>query len=96
MKQNSTKKYSAFQKVMVILIPICLLLLLASITTLVAMCVTQNYGSFGFFSIGNIVIIMASCSTILAIVVIVVSFVTAGKEPDDDPEDILLKKTIKK
>ncbi len=86
MKSKSVKKYSAFQKVMIVIIPIVIMLLIASIVTLGAMFVTHNFGGFGIFSPGNIVIIMALCSAVLAIIGIVFTFISVGKESDEDDE----------
>ena len=87
MKTKSEKKYSPFHKLMIIIVPLILMLLIASVVTLFAMYFTHNFGGFGFFSPGNIVIIMASCSSLLAIVGIIFAFVAAGKESDDDSKD---------
>ena len=87
MKTNNSKKYSAFQKVMIVIVPIIVMLLIASLVTLGAMYFTHNFGGFDLLSPGNIVIIMALCSSVLAIIGIVLSFITVGREPDnDDPE----------
>ena len=72
---------------MVIIIPIIIMLLIASIVTLCAMYFTRNFNGFGFLSPGNIVIIMASGSALLAIVGIILSFITVGREPDDDTDE---------
>lgn len=87
MKSNSVKKYSPFQRVMIIIIPIIIMLLIASVVTLAAMYFTHNFGGFGLLSPGNIVIVMASCSTVLAIVGIIFAFVSAGKGSDDDSDE---------
>ena len=89
MKTNSAKKYSLFQKVMIVIIPIIVMLLIASIATLGAMYLTHNYDGFGFFSPGNLVIVMALCSAALAIVGIIFTFVSVGKEPDEDDNEEL-------
>ncbi len=73
-----------FQKVMIIFVPIIVLLLIASIVIFMAMMITHNFGGFGFFSPGNIVIIMALCSSVLAIVGIIFAIVSAGREDDDE------------
>lgn len=88
MKTKSAKKYSGFQKVMIIIVPLIIMLLIASLATLGAMYFTHNFGGFGIFSPGNIVIIMALCAAVLAIVGVIFSFVTVGKEPDDDTDEI--------
>ncbi|MBR1731080.1 MAG: hypothetical protein IJ725_01430 [Ruminococcus sp.] len=87
MKTNSFKNFSTFQKVMIIIVPIIVLLLIASVVTLIAMYFTHNFGGFDFLSPGNLVIIMASCSSILAIIGIIFSFVTVGKESEDSDEN---------
>ncbi len=88
MKTKSGKNYSGFQKVMIVIVPLIVMLLIASLATLGAMYFTHNFGGFGIFSPGNIVIIMALCAAILAIVGVIFSFVTVGKEPDDDADEI--------
>ncbi|MBR2108622.1 MAG: hypothetical protein IJ932_01555 [Ruminococcus sp.] len=88
MKTKSAKNYSSFQKVMIIIVPLIIMLLIASLATLGAMYFTHNFGGFGIFSPGNIVIIMALCAAVLAIVGVIFSFVTVGKEPDDDTDEI--------
>lgn len=87
MKTKSAKKYSSFQKAMIIIVPLILMLLIASFVTLFAMYFTHNFGGFGFFSPGNIVIILATSSALLAVVGIIFAFVAAGKESDDDSEE---------
>lgn len=88
MKTNSNKKYSGYQILMIIIIPLIVLLLLASIVLLAAMYITHNFDGDGFFTPGNIVIIMASCSALLAIFGVIFSIATASKEPDDDFDEI--------
>lgn len=88
MKTKSGKNYSGFQKVMIIIVPLIIMLLIASLVTLGAMYFTHNFGGFGIFSPGNIVIIMALCAAVLAIVGVIFSFVTVGKEPDDETDEI--------
>lgn len=87
MKTNSAGKYTTLQKVMIVIIPIVVLLLLASLATLAAMLITGNFGDFSFFSSGNIVIIMALCSAVIAIGGIIFTIATVGKEPDDEEEE---------
>lgn len=89
MKIKEIKKLSAFNKAMIIIIPLIILLLIASLVTLAVMYITRNFGGFSIFSPGNIVIIMALCSAILAIIGIVFAFVSAGKETGDDKDDEL-------
>ncbi len=86
-KTNRFKEYSTFHKIMIIIIPIIVMLLIASIVTLGAMYFTHNFSGFGFFSPGNIVIVMASGSALLAIIGIIFSFITVGKEPEDDTDE---------
>ena len=81
--KTKTEKHSPFQKLMIVIVPIIVMLLIASIVTLVAMFFTHNFGKFGMFSPGNIVIIMSSCSALLAIAGIVLAIITAGRDPDD-------------
>ena len=87
MKMEKFKEYSGYQKLMIILIPIIILLLIASIITLAAMWFTHNFGGFGILSPGSIVIVMALCSTVLAVIGIVFAFVSAGKETDEEDEE---------
>ena len=86
MKTNSAKKHSGFQITMMIIIPLIVLLLIASLAMLGAMFVTHNFSADGILSPGNIVIVMALCSAALAIIGVIFSFATAGKEPEEDDE----------
>ncbi|MBQ7504354.1 MAG: hypothetical protein IJT79_03450 [Ruminococcus sp.] len=88
MKTKSIKKYSGFQKLMIVIIPLIVMLLIASLVTLGAMYFTHNFGGFGLLSPGNIVIIMALCAAVLAIVGVIFSFITVGREPDNDEDNI--------
>ena len=87
MKTKSAKKYSGFQKAMIVIIPLIIMLLIASLATLGAMYFTHNFGGFGLFSPGGIVIIMALCAAVLAIIGVIFSFVTVGSEPDDESDE---------
>ncbi len=88
MKEQKTTKYSAFQWVMIIIIPIIVLLLIASLVTLAGMFITHRFGGFEFLSPGNIVIFMASFSTVLAIAGIIFSIFSRGKDDEDEDENI--------
>ena len=77
-------RLSRFQKVMVIVIPIIVLLLIASVVTFAAMFITHNFGGFGIFSPGNLVIVMALCASALAIIGIIFAIVSADKDDDEE------------
>ncbi len=84
MKNIKLKELTLFQKVMIVCVPVIVLLLIASVVMFLAMMLTHNFNGFGFFSPGNIVIVMASCSSVLAIAGIIFSIFSAGSDSDDE------------
>ncbi len=81
MKTN--KKYSAFQKTMIIIIPIVVLLLIAAIV----MCAAFSFlpmSNSDFMNTGYITIIFSITSAVLAILGIV--FAVVNKDMDDEQD----------
>lgn len=75
-------EYTKFQKVMIVLIPIIVLLLIASIVMAFAITVLPLPGGF-FRGTGNATVVMSFCSALLAIACIVFAIISASKEPDE-------------
>lgn len=78
------KKYTGFQKAMIIIVPIVVLLLIAAIVMCFAMLFLPMPGGF-LFTTGNVTLIMALCSTALAVVGII--FAVFSKENDDEESE---------
>ncbi len=81
--KNQSKNLSAFQKLMVVFIPVIVMLLIASIV----MCLAFSFLPMPINSIiqtGNVTIVMALSATILAILAIVFAFVSKDIESKED------------
>jgi hypothetical protein len=74
---------NTFQKVMLFIIPIIVLLLISAIVMCLALIFLPLHGGF-YFQTGNLTIIMALCSAVLAIVGIVFSVVVKGNDDDEE------------
>lgn len=79
---KTAKKYTGFQKAMIIIVPIVVLLLIAAIVMSFAMMFLPMPGGF-LFTTGNTTIIMALCSAVLAIVGIFFAIFSKGNDDDE-------------
>lgn len=77
------KKYSGFQKMMIVIVPIVCLLLIAAIVMCFAMLFLPMPGGF-LFSTGNATLIMSLCSTALAVVGILFALFSKGNDGEED------------
>ncbi|MBQ5398100.1 MAG: hypothetical protein IIU14_01545 [Ruminococcus sp.] len=78
------KKYSGFQKAMIVIVPIVVLLLIAAVVMCFAMILLPMPGGFRFTT-GNVTLVMALGSTALAVVGIIFAIFSRGG--DDEEED---------
>ncbi len=76
------KKYTGFQKAMIIIVPIVVLLLIAAIVMCFAMLFLPMPGGF-LFTTGNVTLIMALCSTALAVVGIIFAVFSKGNDDEE-------------
>lgn len=82
MKTNSGKHLSVFQKLMVVLIPIIVLLLISALVMCLAFIVLPM-SSADFLNTGNLTIVFAAISAFLAILGIVFAIFNKGKDDDE-------------
>ncbi|MCH5304025.1 MAG: hypothetical protein J1E41_04100 [Ruminococcus sp.] len=83
MKAQNNKNLNTFQRLMVIIVPIIVMLLIAS----VVMCLAFSFLPMSINSIvhtGNVTIYMALGTTLLAVVGIIFSIVSKDKESDKE------------
>lgn len=83
MKNNAKKKYTGFQKFLIVFIPVIVLLLIAAIVMSLAFTFLPMGGS-SILTTGNLTIVMALGSAVLAIVCIVFTIINAGKDNDGE------------
>lgn len=76
---------------MIVVIPLIVLLLIASIVLLGAMLITHNYSNFSLLNPGNLVILMASSSAILALGALLFAFFSGDKESGSDDNEFTPK-----
>ncbi len=83
MKNSGISKYNKLQKVMIIIVPVIVLLLLVSIVMCAAFSILPMPVK-AVVSTGNLTIILAGCSTVLAVLGLV--FTVFTKSGDNDEE----------
>lgn len=80
------KKYSRFQKAMIIIVPIVVLLLIAALVMCFAMMLLPMPGGF-LFTTGNVTLVMALCSTALAVIGIIFAVFARGGDDEEEAEE---------
>ncbi len=78
MKQTKTK-YTKFQKVMIVIIPVIIFLLISAIVMCAAFTFLPMSGG-QILDVGNTTIVMSIISTVLAIVAIIFSIIAKGDD----------------
>lgn len=83
--KTRNNKYSLFQKIMIVVIPIIVLLLIAA----VVMCLAFSFlpmSASDFTHTGYLTVVLAACSAVLAIVGIIFAVFNKGKDDNDIDE----------
>ena len=82
-------KLTTFQKAMIVFVPLIVLLLIAA----VVLCLGFTFGAHtgkAIIETGNLTIYMAFGAALLAIVALVFTFISAGKEKEPDDNEVQL------
>lgn len=90
MKTKTAPKYSRFQKFMLVIVPVVILLLIVSIVMCAAFSLLPMPVS-AIVSTGNLTLVFAVCSTALAILALLFAIFSKSGENDEASEDYEIK-----